>query len=97
MPNPPDYSQYDRSYNNAIDLVAQAVGYSHYSGKAIKEIALNPHFYQLFKAGTEALLKKEIDPNTKLVFEGIPVISDSAVSGFVKIRIVYCNPIFNLN
>jgi hypothetical protein len=97
MPIPPNYSNFERTGNNAIDLVAQAVGYGFYSGKGIKEILLNPHFYHLFKAGVEALMKQEIHPDTDLVFLDVPIKKDSAVSGFKKIHIVYHNPVFNLN
>jgi hypothetical protein len=68
---PFDWSNYDRTYNNSIDLVAQAVGWARKNNKPLKAIILKPTSYDLFKAGINVLAKAEIDPNTELYFDGV--------------------------
>lgn len=90
-----DHSRYDLTYNKAIDMVAACVGHSKRTGMALKEIRLNPHFYTLFKKGTEVLAKQQLPFETQLEFEGIPVVKHESVSGFVKMLPVYWNNAFN--
>jgi len=68
---PFNYSNYEKTYNNSIDLVAQAVGYARKANKPVKSIVLKPTSYDLFKAGINVLAKAEIDPITELYFDGI--------------------------
>ena len=69
-----DWSKYDRTGNNAIDLVAQAVGYNRQMKRPIKSVILKASYYDLFKAGLEVLMKKRIeDLSTELTFDGVAI------------------------
>ena len=68
-----DWSNYNRTYNNSIDLVAQAVGYHRKTNKPLKTIILKPTSYDLLKAGLNVLAKQEIDPATELYFDGVKI------------------------
>jgi hypothetical protein len=70
---PINFSGYDRTYNNAIDLVAQAAGYARATGRPIRSYLLSPGYYDLFRSGMEVLMKQALDPLAELTFEGIPV------------------------
>jgi hypothetical protein len=73
-PAPFNYSTYVRTHNNAIDLVAQAVGYIQTVRRPVRALVLKPMSYELFRAGVEVLMKKKIDPITELTFDGYKVI-----------------------
>lgn len=69
---PKDYSQYERTYNNAIDLVAQCVGYHRLKGSPLRAIVLKPAYYHLFKKGVEVLnKKKKQEPFVEMAFDGV--------------------------
>lgn len=71
---PIDWSKYERTYNNAIDLCAQAIGFYRAKRIPIKAIILKPTSYELFKRGVELLQKKRIDdPLTELYFDGVEI------------------------
>lgn len=70
---PIDFSNYQRTHNNAIDLVAQAAGYARSSGRPVRAFLLKPASYDLFRAGMEVLMKRPLDPVAELTFENIPV------------------------
>jgi hypothetical protein len=70
---PTDFSEYKRTHNVAIDLVAQAAGYAKISGRPVKAFILKPASYELFRAGLEVLMKKELDRDAELTFENTPV------------------------
>lgn len=72
-PAPFDWSNYQRTYNNAIDLVAQCVGYHRKTRKPIKAIILKPSYHDLFRAGIAVLSKKELDPLADLFFDGVEI------------------------
>jgi hypothetical protein len=74
MKTPPvDFANYDRTHNNAIDLVVQAAGYARASGRIVRAYLLKPASYDLFRAGMEVLMKQPLDPVAELTFEGVPV------------------------
>ncbi|MDQ2718228.1 MAG: hypothetical protein M3Z26_00500 [Bacteroidota bacterium] len=68
---PFNWSNYEKTYNHAIDLTAQAIGYHRKTNKPLKAIILKPTSYDLFKAGLKVLSKAEIDPTTELYFDGV--------------------------
>jgi hypothetical protein len=90
-----DFSQYEPTYNKAIDMVASVVGHSRKTGRALKEIRLNRHFFELFFKGVELLQREHIDPLTPLIFDGVPVVPHDSVNGFDKMHPVYWNNTFN--
>lgn len=71
---PRDYSKYERTYNNAIDIVAQCVGYHRQKGSPLKAIILKPASYMLFKKGIEVLMAKngrKNEPLNEMTFDGV--------------------------
>lgn len=75
---PYNWAKFDRTYNNAIDLVAQCVGFNRARRRPIRAIILKPTYYALFKTGTEVLMKKRIeDPATELLFDGVKILCGS--------------------
>lgn len=97
MAAPISYSKFDRTYNNAIDLVAEAVGHSQASGKALKQIQLAPMFYLLFKKGAEVLARQEFSHETILTWQGVEIVKADRLSEYKKMRLIYHNPAFNQN
>lgn len=96
-PAPFDWSNYQRTYNNAIDLVAQCVGYHRAKMKPLKAIILKPTYHDLFRAGLKVLAKKELDPNAELYFDGVLLRRGNAMQ-FDSIRCEYypvVNPALN--
>lgn len=88
LKEPVNYSKYDRTYNNAIDLVAQAIGYAKTTGKGLRMVVLEPQYYVLFKKGMEVLAKKEYPHETQFTLEGIPVVAGE-VKRFERLRLVW--------
>ena len=74
---PFNWSDYNRTYNNAIDLVCQCIGHARKTMKPIKALRLKPSYYDLFKAGLNVLAKREIDPATELLFDGVKILRGS--------------------
>lgn len=73
---PYDWSKYDRTYNNAIDLVAQCVGYHRQSMKPLRSITLKESYYHLFKKGLEVLMKQQgakFEEQSKMTFDGVEI------------------------
>ena len=68
---PYDWSNYQKTYNNAIDLTAQAIGWARKNKKPISAIILQPSKYDLFFTGLEVIAKEKIDPLTELYFDGV--------------------------
>jgi len=73
---PRDYSKYERTYNNAIDLVAQCVGFHRLKGSPLKAIVLKPASYELFRKGIEFLMKqkgRKNEPLEEMTFENVAI------------------------
>ena len=75
---PINWSQVERTGNNAIDIVAQAVGWGRSTKKPLKAIVLKPTSYDLFRAGLRILMAKagkrmEDNPLTILTFDGVEI------------------------
>lgn len=81
-------SQYLRTGNHAIDLVAEAVGHARRFGKPIESITLSKVKYGLFWAGTEILRQEPLPDQHLLTFEGIPILRDESGS-FESMTIKY--------
>ncbi|MFX1704585.1 hypothetical protein PV783_11560 [Chitinophaga sp. CC14] len=78
MNQPFNFSDYNRTYNNAIDLVAQAVGYHRKRQNPLKAIILRPAYYDLFRKGVEVLMltsknKQVLKDEEELTMDHIPV------------------------
>ena len=72
--DPFDWSNYQRTYCNAIDLVAQCVGYHRKTIKPLKAIILKPTSHDLFRAGLKLLMGKvgqRMDDMAPLYFDGV--------------------------
>ncbi len=89
-----DYSNYEKTGNNAIDIVAQAVGWAKANRKPIKSVTLSRSQYGLFWAGMEILRQEPFPTEHFLTFEGIPVLRGEP-GQFDTITIQYINPKMN--
>jgi len=79
MKQPFDFSEYKRTHNNAIDLVAQAIGYHRKRRSPIKAVILRPSYYDLFRKGVEVLMlsgkdKQVLKDEDQLTFDHVPVV-----------------------
>lgn len=75
-PAPFDWSNYERTYNNAIDLVAQCVGHHRKTMKPLRAIILKPTSHDLFRAGLRILMAKEgqkMDDMAEMRFDGVEI------------------------
>lgn len=82
------YSEYKPTGNNAIDLIAEAVGYHKFFKKPIKEFRLSRQYYRLFKVGMEVLGDQIVSDGTMLTFDNIPVM-EGLRTQMENIKIVY--------
>lgn len=76
-PEPYNWSKFERTYNDAIDLVAQAVGYHRKTMKPLKAIYLKPSYFFLFKTGVQAIMKSkklQFDDTAVLTFDGVDIL-----------------------
>lgn len=75
---PNDLSDYVRTYNHAIDLVTQGVGWSNkVSTRQVAAFVLKPNTYRLFVQGLKIIMKEkgiEMDEGTELYFEGYKIL-----------------------
>jgi hypothetical protein len=75
-PEPFDWSQYQRTYNNAIDIVGQAVGHARRTHKPLKAIILKPASHDLLRAGVKLLMAKlgqKMDEMAPMFFDGVEI------------------------
>lgn len=78
---PFNWSKYERTYNNAIDIVAQAIGNFRTKKQPIKAITLNAAKYDLFREGLRVLMKmngqdldaQDPDRVAVLLFDGVEI------------------------
>lgn len=79
---PMNWSRYEPTGNHAIDLCAQVIGWAkrreQAGGPKLLRLSLRPMSYRLFLAGLEVLQKKKIDPQTRLQWDGVPIIEGPA-------------------
>lgn len=85
---PFNWSKFDRTHNNAIDLVAQAVGHAKKTRRKLIAVWLSTSYYGLFKTGTEVLMKKRLEGHEQLEFDGVKVNCASRAQ-FDHIRLEY--------
>lgn len=72
-----DHSNYNRTFNHALDLVSQAVGWAQkHSAKPLKAIRLKPTAFMLMVKGLEVMQNKEITEEEQhyLEFEGVKLL-----------------------
>lgn len=75
-PAPYNWANYERTGCNAIDLVAQCIGYHRQARKPLKAIILKPTSFDLFRAGMRVLMKRtgvDMEDMTDFTFDGTPV------------------------
>lgn len=73
-----DFADYDRTGNNAIDLVAQAIGWARKNNRPIKSISLSPGYFDLFRLGLEVLARAkrvnlELEGHEILEMDGVEI------------------------
>ena len=96
---PYDWSKYDRTYNNAIDLVAQCVGYHRQSMKPLRAIVLKEAYFHLFKKGLEILMKQQVakfEEQSKMTFDGVEIKCGSSMQ-FDSIICEYFSTVDQIN
>lgn len=77
-PEPINWSRYEKTGNNAIDLVAQCIGHARATRRPIKAVSLKPTSHDLFRAGLRILMAKAgehltDDPAAVLTFDGVEI------------------------
>lgn len=65
-----NHSQYDRTYNNAIDMSAHTIGYYRRLRMPVKALHLKTNYYELFRKGIEVMMRRELRPEELLEFDG---------------------------
>lgn len=74
---PRSLSDYERTGNKAIDLVAEAIGHAKkVETRYVTAVRLRPSMYQLFVEGIKYILAtkgREWDPLTQLVWDGVEI------------------------
>lgn len=68
-----DYSEYDKTYNKAIDMVAACIGHYRQFGKPLKTIYLKPQLFDLFKKGVEVLMSRELEEDEPMMFDSVNI------------------------
>jgi len=73
-----DYADFERTGNNAIDLVAQAVGWARKAKKPIQSVSLSPAYFDLFRLGLEVLARAkgqnlELEGHEILEMDGVQI------------------------
>lgn len=84
-------SDYARTYNNVIDLVAEAAGWAKKkSPRKVAAIVLKPMSFMQFCAGVEVLMKREMTEEEKhgLTFQGIKILK-GGMAQFDTLKIEY--------
>lgn len=71
-------SDYERSYNNAIDIVAEALGHANkVECRVVTAIVLKPSKYKLFVEGLKFILASkgvQWDPVAEITWEGVKIL-----------------------
>lgn len=95
---PINFSEYNRTHNHAIDLVAQAVGWAKkYSIRPLAAIALKPSKHMLFVKGMEVLAGREFSTAEVegLTFEGVKILKGS-LGQIDSMRMEYVENVINI-
>jgi hypothetical protein len=93
---PNSLNDYERTFNHAIDMVAEAVAWGKkVSMRPLRAIVLKPTQYELFKKGFEFMMQRDIDINEQLTFEGIFVLKGSPAQ-FDSIRLEFVDGIVKI-
>lgn len=78
---PKSLSDWERTYNKAIDLVAEAVAHAKkVETRVVKAVRLKPTSYRLFVEGVKFFMARagqEWDPVVELTWEGVLVLEGS--------------------
>jgi hypothetical protein len=76
--NPKSLSDYDRTFNKAIDLVAEALGHANkISNRMVAAIVLKPTMYDLFVEGLKYITAQrghQWQEGTEIAWEGVKVL-----------------------
>lgn len=97
---PHSLSDYERTYNRAIDLVAEALGHAQkISNRVVAAIVLKPMRYKLFVEGLKFLMAKkgaEWIEGAEITWEGVKVL-EGPKNQFDSIRFEYVERAFKMN
>lgn len=97
---PFDFADYERTGNNAIDLVVQCIGYNRKTKKPLAKIILSKPYYDLFRAGLRILMLRGEKPQVlgdveELLFDGVKI-ERAEVTMFDNLKQIY-HPLPQLN
>lgn len=95
---PSSLSDFHRTYNNAIDLVAEAAGWAlKQSPKPVAAIVLKPSRFEQFVKGVEVLQKGELSEEEKqgLTFQGIKILKGS-MGQIDSLRMEFVENVYNI-
>lgn len=73
MNNNYNYSQYEPTYNKALDLVGNLVGCARHNREALKAIHLKPIYYEWVRSGVQTLMNKDLEEDQPLQFDGVNI------------------------
>lgn len=99
-PEPFNWSKYEKTHNNAIDLVAQCVGYNRKNNFPLKAIILKRAYYELFRMGVQAIMKQKglkFDEAAELTFDGVAIKMGSAIQFDAMLYEYYEMPKIEIN
>ena len=69
-----DYSEYNKTYNKAIDLCAACIGHYRAFKKPLKTIYLKPQLFDLFRKGIEAMMGRQVNLDEEnFEFDGVKI------------------------
>ena len=68
-----DFSNYERTHNTAIDMVANVIACCRVNNQALKAVHLTPIYYEWFKGGVQTLLDRPLLDEEQMEFDGVNI------------------------
>lgn len=67
------FSQYEPTYNKAIDQCANIIAVARQNLHPLKALHLSPFYYDWFKSGVQTLMNRPLDEGELLEFDGVNI------------------------
>lgn len=68
-----NFSEYEPTYNKAIDLCANLIACARKNMMPIKALHLTPIYFEWFKSGVQTLMNRELEADDQLEFDGVSI------------------------
>ena len=68
-----DFSNYERTHNTAIDMVANVIACCRVNNQALKAVHLTPIYYEWFKGGVQTLMDRPLLDEEQMEFDGVNI------------------------